>query len=220
MKVIRRFFTGVGVLAVLAAIVVGLLMAFSGPEGSDGKTSGIDAAGMMTREAVDKVRDAGARAGKRLAWLTIAFSALMQGSAWAAAASRLRWLRRLKVAADEKLQQLEAIDVYFDLPLYFGLLGSVLSFILITIYPDAGLMFAYASTAMGIMVSVILRIGYFTPLKQSLIRERIAEAEHREDDLADALAPFVPPETVRHRLDESGGKKGNLRGVNVGQILK
>ena len=69
------------------------------------------------------------------------------------------------------LELLEAIEIYYDLPLYFGLLGSVGSFIVITFFPSAGLMFAYASTAMGIIVSVILRLGYHTPLKQELLIE-------------------------------------------------
>jgi hypothetical protein len=43
------------------------------------------------------------------------------------------------------------------------------SFIVITFFPNAGLMFAYASTAMGIIVSVILRLGYHTPFKQELL---------------------------------------------------
>ncbi len=221
MKVVKRFFTGVGIVVVLAAIVLGVVMAFSGNGNGDGSGGGmIDKVGFVSRSALEKIRTGGAQSGKRLAWLVVAFSALMQGCAWVAAAGKLRWLRKLNVGAEEKLHQLEAIDVYFDLPLYFGLLGSVLSFILITVYPDAGLIFAYASTAMGIVVSVILRLGYHTPLLQYLIRERSASAARQERELENAFVPIMPPETVRHSLNREVAGKGPLSGATVGKILE
>ncbi len=221
MKVVKRFFTGVGILVVVSAIVLGVVMAISSGNGTEAGQDGvIDKVGVFSRTMIDKMRQTGAQTGQRLAWLVVAFSALMQGCAWAAAAGKLRWLRRLNVAPDEKLLQLEAIDVYFDLPLYFGLLGSVLSFILITIYPDAGLIFAYASTAMGIVVSVILRLGYHTPLRQVLIRQSAASATRNEQVLGDALAPMMPPESLRRTLNSDKNDGGALAGATVGKILE
>ncbi len=221
MNIVRRFFSGIGIVTVLGLIGLGIVMAFGGLGGGGAEdATGIAKVGMISREMMEQVRSAGAKAGQRLAWLTIAFSAMMQGSAWVASACKLRWLRKLNVGAAEKLEQLEAIEIYFDLPLYFGLLGSVLSFILITIYPDAGLMFAYASTAMGIMVSVILRLGYHTPFKQKLIRERGFEAERNEAALGEALVPLMPPQTVRHALKTDGSAGSALTGATTGQILK
>lgn len=107
--------------------------------------------------------------GATLSWMVIGFAVLMQLIAWVAAAQKLGKVKKSGCGIEERGRHLDAIEVYFDLPLYFGLLGTVLSFILITLYPAAGLMFAYVSTGMGIIVSVILRIFYLTPYRQELI---------------------------------------------------
>lgn len=99
----------------------------------------------------------------------VLISAVLQIFAWVAALAKTKSVKNAGYDPAKTLELLDAIDIYYDLPLYFGLLGSVGSFIVITFYPDAGLMFAYASTAMGIIVSVILRLGYHTPLRQELL---------------------------------------------------
>lgn len=125
---------------------------------------------MMTAEAVSQAMAEGQNLGRMLSWGVIVFAVLMQMMAWAAAAGKFRRIKRASdMKTQERFQQLDAIEVYFDLPLYFGLLGTVLSFVVITLFPDAGLMFAYVSTALGIMVSVVLRVGYLTPYRQDLI---------------------------------------------------
>lgn len=104
-----------------------------------------------------------------LSLLVIAFSVIMQLIAWIAAVQKLGAVKKSGMGIDERFMQLDAIEIYFDLPLYFGLFGTVLSFILITLYPEAGLMFAYVSTALGILVAVILRLFLLTPYRQELI---------------------------------------------------
>lgn len=164
MKGLRTFFMAIGVLALVAILVFGvsLLMKPSGAPVSEG-------AGAISPEMMAQAQVVAARIGRRMAWLMVLSSAVMQFGAWLAAALKLNVVKRAGYGAAKKLELLEAIDIYFDLPLYFGLLGSVGSFIMITFFPDAGLMFAYASTAMGIIVSVILRLGYHTPYKQELL---------------------------------------------------
>jgi len=127
---------------------------------------------VISEQTLDILQEQAERMGNHLSWGVIAFSLIMQIGAWIAAAGKLRTIKRGVMESDERFMQLEAIEVYFDLPLYYGLLGTVLAFIVITIFPDAGLMFAYVSTALGIIVSVILRIFFLTPYKQQLISSR------------------------------------------------
>jgi len=107
-----------------------------------------------------------------LAGVMVVFSLCLQVAAWWAATKKLGEVKRSSLGLGERTGHLDAIEVYFDLPLYFGLLGTVLSFVLVTIFPEAGLMFAYISTALGIIVSVILHLAYLTPYRQQLISAR------------------------------------------------
>jgi len=166
MRFLRGFFISFGVLALAAILVFGVSLLLS-PSGAPG---GGTESGAISPEMVAQAQEMAARIGRRLAWVMVLFSAVLQAGAWIAATLKLKALRLTDNTPEKKLQLLESIDIYFDLPLYFGLLGSVGSFILVTFFPDAGLMFAYASTAMGIIVSVILRLGYHTPFKQELLQ--------------------------------------------------
>lgn len=107
-----------------------------------------------------------------ISWTVIALSALMQLLAFIMALRKLKSVTKSDLHPANQLMQLDVVEVYFDLPLYFGLLGTVLSFIIITLYPDAGLMFAYVSTAFGIIVSVVLRLGFLVPCKQRLLTRK------------------------------------------------
>ena len=164
MKGVRAFFMAVGVLALVGILIFGVtLMVSSNGASVEG------GAGAVSPEMVAQAQAVAARIGRRMAWVMVMVSAVLQVGAWMAAGLKLRALKATSFEARKKIELLETIDIYFDLPLYFGLLGSVGSFIVMTFFPDAGLMFAYASTAMGIIVSVILRLGYYTPFKQELL---------------------------------------------------
>lgn len=165
MKFLRGLFISLGVLSLAAIMVFGVSLLLS-PSGAPG---GGAESGAISPEMVAQAQEVAARIGRRMAWVMVLTSALMQIGAWIAAGLKLHAVRMSGYTPCIKLQLLESIDVYFDLPLYLGLLGSVGSFIMVTFFPDAGLMFAYASTAMGIIVSVILRLGYHTPFKQELL---------------------------------------------------
>lgn len=171
MKFLRGFFIFLGVLALTGALAVGIAFALkpSGAPVSEG-------VGAISPEMVEQAQAVAKRVGQRMAWVMVMVSAVLQLFAWIAALAKMKAVKRTVPAPQDALDMLEAIDIYFDLPLYFGLLGSVGSFIVITFFPDAGLMLAYASTAMGIIVSVILRLGYNTPYKQQLLTA-IADAK-------------------------------------------
>lgn len=70
---------------------------------------------------------------------------------------------------DLKLEKLQNADIFLDLPLYIGLFGTVISFIIITFSPQMGRLIAYSSTIIGIIISVILRTTLLYPYRQSLI---------------------------------------------------
>ena len=63
----------------------------------------------------------------------------------------------------------DGADLFLDLPLYFGLLGTVASFIVMSFNPNISRLIAYPSTLVGIIFSVILRLTLQYPLKQTLI---------------------------------------------------
>jgi hypothetical protein len=168
MKFLRGFFMFLGALALIAAIVVGISFLVKPSE-----VPIADGAGAISPEMVAQARLVAQRVGQRMAWTMVLISAALQIFAWVAALAKTKFIKNAGYDAPKTLELLEAIDIYYDLPLYFGLLGSVGSFIVITFYPDAGLMFAYASTAMGIIVSVILRLGYHAPLMQELLTSTV-----------------------------------------------
>ena len=169
MKFMRGFFIFLGVLALTVAIAVGI--SFLAKPSEVPITEG---AGAISPEMVEQARMVAKQVGQRMAWTMVLISAVLQIFAWVAALAKTKFVKNAGYDASKTLELLDAIDIYYDLPLYFGLLGSVGSFIVITFYPDAGLMFAYASTAMGIIVSVILRLGYHTPLRQELLISQVA----------------------------------------------
>jgi hypothetical protein len=70
-----------------------------------------------------------------------------------------------------KLKRLENLDIFFDLPLFCGLLLTILSFILITYNVTLGRTFAYVSTIIGVISAVTLRVTLLYPLKETLTTE-------------------------------------------------
>ncbi len=79
-------------------------------------------------------------------------------------------------SSDLKLKRLENADIFLDLPLYIGLFGTVVSFIIITFSPQMGRLIAYSSTIIGIIISVILRTTMLFPYRQQLITKRDEES--------------------------------------------
>jgi hypothetical protein len=59
--------------------------------------------------------------------------------------------------------------------LYIGLFGSVSSFLLISFSPQSSRLVAYSSTLIGIIFSVISRLGILYPAKQKIIADAAAE---------------------------------------------
>ncbi len=105
----------------------------------------------------------------RLSLFILIFILILQAFAFVAAADVFFGLKRSKEAISVRLKKLDNADLFLDLPLYFGLLGTVASFIVMSFNPNISRLIAYSSTLVGIIFSVILRITLQYPLKQTLI---------------------------------------------------
>ncbi len=77
------------------------------------------------------------------------------------------------IAMDEpneiKLKLLDSAEIYLDLPVYAGLTGTIIAFILMNIDPSGSRMVAYSSTMTGIIISAFLRVLLLHPCKQGIL---------------------------------------------------
>ena len=78
----------------------------------------------------------------------------------------------IKKGADSvklKLKKLENADIFFDVPLDVGLVGTVSAFLVMTFSPQSSRLIAYSSTLIGIIFSLILRVVLLFPYRQKLL---------------------------------------------------
>ena len=118
----------------------------------------------------------------RLSLFILIFILILQAFAFVAAADVFFGLKRSKEAISVRLKKLDNADLFLDLPLYFGLLGTVASFIVMSFNPNISRLIAYSSTLVGIIFSVILRITLQYPLKQALICAAENESNGKESN--------------------------------------
>jgi uncharacterized membrane protein YhaH (DUF805 family) len=81
----------------------------------------------------------------------------------------------IRVSGDSaalKLKQLENAEVFFDIPLYVGLFGTVSAFLVMTFSPQSSRLIAYSSTLIGIIFSLVLRLTLQYPFRKKLIAAR------------------------------------------------
>ena len=72
-------------------------------------------------------------------------------------------------SAELKLKRLDNAEIFFDVPLYVGLFGTVSAFLVMTFSPQSSRLIAYSSTLIGIIFSLMLRLVCQYPLRQKLI---------------------------------------------------
>ncbi|MBQ7732328.1 MAG: hypothetical protein IJT68_10875 [Lentisphaeria bacterium] len=120
------------------------------------------------REAAKNVEQIN-RTATHLSFFILMFILVLQATAFMMAAKVFSALKRSTEAVAIRLKKLENADLFLDLPLYFGLLGTVSSFIVMSFNPNISRLIAYSSTLVGIIFSVILRLVFQYPLKQALI---------------------------------------------------
>jgi hypothetical protein len=115
-----------------------------------------------------------------LSFFILVFILILQAVAFLTAAKVFSGLKRSTESVAVRLKKLENADLFLDLPLYFGLLGTVSSFIVMSFNPNISRLIAYSSTLVGIIFSVILRLTLQYPLKQSLISAELNGKESEQ----------------------------------------
>ena len=138
------------------------------------------ATGNDVREAAKTVETINKTAGLLSLFILISILVL-QAFAFVTAASVFVGLRHSTETIPVRMRKLDNADLFLDLPLYFGLLGTVASFIVMSFNPNISRLIAYSSTLVGIIFSVILRLSLQYPLRQALICA--AASNHEELDL-------------------------------------
>ena len=131
------------------------------------------------REAAKNVESIN-RTAAHLSFFILVFILILQAVAFMTAAKVFAGLKRSTEAVSIRLKKLENADLFLDLPLYFGLLGTVASFIVMSFNPNISRLIAYSSTLVGIIFSVILRLTLQYPLKQSLISAELNGKESEQ----------------------------------------
>ena len=131
------------------------------------------------REAAKNVEQIN-RTAAHLSFVILTVILILQAIAFMLAAKVFAGLKRSTEAVSVRLKKLENADIFLDLPLYFGLLGTVSSFIVMSFNPNISRLIAYSSTLVGIIFSVILRLVFQYPLKQTLITA--AESNGKESE--------------------------------------
>ena len=96
---------------------------------------------------------------------------VLQFAALMAAVSVLSGIRSSADTPEMKLKQLETAEIFFDIPLYVGLFGTVSAFLVMTFSPQSSRLIAYSSTLIGIIFSLVLRLSLQYPMKRRLFRE-------------------------------------------------
>ena len=97
---------------------------------------------------------------------------VMQFTVYLVSLIRLAAIKRTVAPAKLKLKLLENEDNLFDLGLYIGLAGTVVSLVLLTMgIVTASLMAAYASTLFGILFTATIKIGHVRGYRRKLLIE-------------------------------------------------
>ena len=107
----------------------------------------------------------------RLSFSVLVFILLLQVFAFLTALIVFRHLAKSQDPVSIRLKKLENADLFLDLPLYFGLFGTVSSFVIMSFNPQVSRLIAYSSTLVGIIFSVILRLTMQYPLRQKFIAQ-------------------------------------------------
>lgn len=68
-----------------------------------------------------------------------------------------------------QLKKLENAEIFFDVPLYVGLFGTVSAFLVMTFSPQNSRLIAYSSTLIGIIFSLVLRLLLHYPMRKKLL---------------------------------------------------
>lgn len=109
-------------------------------------------------------------ANRMLSVVFIGLVIVVQLAVLLAARTKIASVAAEKGSIANRIKLLENQDTWLDLPLFVGLAGTICAFVLISIDAGLGRIFAYLSTVLGIIVSVVLRMRYYHPAREKMIR--------------------------------------------------
>ena len=120
--------------------------------------------------------------GKVSMWIFIFITLLQMVALWIGYAV-VSGIRYSQDPVKLKLRSLDNAEVFFDIPLYFGLFGTVSAFLVMTFSPQSSRLIAYSSTLIGIIFSLVLRLTLQYPLRKKLVRlDTLGVEEKSKDD--------------------------------------
>ncbi|MPM57936.1 hypothetical protein SDC9_104765 [bioreactor metagenome] len=109
------------------------------------------------------------RAFARIAMFVFSSIIAAQAAAFVLAIAVVNSIRRSADSVKLRLKQLENADIFFDVPLYLGLFGTISGFLIMVFSTQSSLVIAYSSTLVGIILSLLLRLGVLYPLRRKLL---------------------------------------------------
>ncbi|MBE6365091.1 MAG: hypothetical protein E7053_04985 [Lentisphaerae bacterium] len=148
---------------------------FSGSEATGGTLGGSGTGG---EEALQERIEF---TGKVSMWIFIFITLLQLVALWVGYAV-ISSIRYSKDPVKLKLRSMDNAEVFFDVPLYFGLFGTVSAFLVMTFSPQSSRLIAYSSTLIGIIFSLFLRLTLQYPLRKKLVRMDALGIEEEVDD--------------------------------------
>ncbi len=173
-----KFFKNLGVtllvfvlLAVLAWALSYLYDSSSVLQNLFGASSGNQAGLRVPTDDPEKVELFMPVFGGKISLFIFTFIIFLQIFAVCMAGRVVKKIVRSDFSASFKLASFKNADTFLDLPLYIGLFGSVSSFLLISFSPQSSRLVAYSSTLIGIIFSVISRLGILYPAKQKILAD-------------------------------------------------
>ena len=122
--------------------------------------------------------------------LTLLLFFVLQALVYTACLVKLAEIRRQRVPARVKIKLLENEDHLFDAGLYLGFVGTIISFILVTMNVGKfSIMVAYSSTSFGIIFVSIFKIFNLRPLRRLYLLESEGSAALEPEPLRPAPTP-------------------------------
>ena len=126
--------------------------------------------GTVGPESEESLAQRVAFTGKVSMWIFIFITLLQMAALWVGYAV-VSTIRNSSDPVKLKLRSLDNAEVFFDVPLYFGLFGTVSAFLVMTFSPQSSRLIAYSSTLIGIIFSLLLRLILQYPLRRQLVRQ-------------------------------------------------
>ena len=153
------------------AFVVGMVMLFDHSAAFRTMFSG-DSSEVVGEVAQNSPASIAART-RMAAWVSMLIFSIITALQLLAFGLGFAVVSNIKHAGDSpvsKLKQLDNAGVFFDVPLYVGLFGTVSAFLVMTFSPQSSRLIAYSSTLIGIVFSLMLKLTMEYPFRQKLLR--------------------------------------------------